>query len=89
MRDVSAKVFPTRADEEHAEQPLNKPISSSELCSFGSLHHLSSSLAKNLDCLEDTGAVTKLVATGATGGQPSEYKHTVDKHVLFNVLLLF
>ncbi|XP_026221123.1 myosin-1 [Anabas testudineus] len=90
MRDVSAKVFPTRADEEHAEQPLNKPISSSELCSFGSLHHLSSSLAKNLDCLEDTGAVTKLVATGATGGEEvlnhdhqSQYKLPLNNSNLF------
>ncbi|XP_040894086.1 uncharacterized protein LOC121181922 [Toxotes jaculatrix] len=54
---VSAQVF-----------PLNEPISSSELPSFGSLQHLASSQTKNPDCLEDM-VVAKLVATGATGGR--------------------
>lgn len=76
---VSTQVFPTLVEEVRAEKSLNDPIPSSELCNFGSLQPLASSLTKNPDCLENTGSVTKQVATGATGGQPSEYKHTVDK----------
>lgn len=75
---VSTLVFSTLVQ---AEEPFNDPSSSS-----GSLQHLA---PKNLDRLEDTGAVTKIVATGENGGQPSEYKHKVDKHDLFIVLVLF
>lgn len=86
---VSTQIFPTLVEEVRAEEPFIDPIPSSELCSFGIRQHLASSLTKNPDCPEDTGAVTKLVATGANGGQPTEYKHTVDKRVLFHVLILF
>ncbi|KAK2918221.1 hypothetical protein Q8A73_004967 [Channa argus] len=68
---VSTQFFPTLEEEVRAGEPLNEPTSSSELSSFGS--QLASSQAKNglnsLDCLEDTDIVTKLVVTGATGGQ--------------------
>ncbi|XP_071362220.1 coiled-coil domain-containing protein 73 isoform X2 [Trachinotus anak] len=47
----------------------NEPIFGSELSGFGSLQHLSSSQTRNPDCPEDAGVVTKLDATGATGGQ--------------------
>lgn len=83
---VSNQVFPTLVEEIREEETLNEPISSSELPSFGSLQHLASTQTKNQDWLEDTGAVTTLVATGATGGQPAQYKHTVDKHILLLVL---
>ncbi|XP_035858595.1 sporulation-specific protein 15 isoform X3 [Sander lucioperca] len=64
---VSTKVFPNLVEEIREEETLNEPISSSELPGFGSLQPLASSQTKNPDCLEDTGAVTKLVATRATG----------------------
>lgn len=83
---VSNQVFPTLVEEIREEETINEPISSSELPSFGSLQHLASTQTKNQDWLEDTGAVTTLVATGATGGQPAKYKHTVDKHILLLIL---
>ncbi|XP_074488261.1 coiled-coil domain-containing protein 73 isoform X2 [Sebastes fasciatus] len=64
---VSTEVFPAFLEEIRGEETLEEPISSSELPSFGSLQHLASTQTKNPDCLEDTGAVTKLVATGAAG----------------------
>lgn len=79
---VSTQVSPTLVEEIREEETLNEPISSSELPSFGSLQHLASTQTKNPDCLENTGAVTTLNATGATGGQPAKYKHTVDKHFI-------
>ncbi|KAF1387170.1 hypothetical protein PFLUV_G00102570 [Perca fluviatilis] len=64
---VFTKVFPNIMEEIREEETLNEPISSSELPGFGSLQPLASSQTKNPDCLEDTGAVTMLVATRATG----------------------
>ncbi|XP_028440589.1 coiled-coil domain-containing protein 73 isoform X2 [Perca flavescens] len=64
---VSTKVFPNIVEEIREEETLNEPISSSELPGFGNLQPLASSQTKNPDCLEDTGAVTMLVATRATG----------------------
>ncbi|XP_078114186.1 coiled-coil domain-containing protein 73 [Sander vitreus] len=64
---VSTKVFPNLVEEIGEEETLNEPISSSELPGFGSLQPLASNQTKNPNCLEDTGAVTKLVATRATG----------------------
>ncbi|XP_054475549.1 restin homolog isoform X2 [Anoplopoma fimbria] len=54
-------------EEIRGEGTLNEPISSSELPSFGSLQHLASAQTSSPDCLEDTGVVTELDATGATG----------------------
>lgn len=58
--------------------PPSEPVCSSELPVPGlGLQHSASSQTRNPDCVEDTGggAVTNLDATGATGGQPAEYKH--------------
>lgn len=73
-------------EEIRGEEVLNGSISL-EPPGSGSLQHLASTYAKRPDCLEDTGIVTQLVTTGATGGQPAEYKHTEDKHILFHSLL--
>ncbi|XP_042266909.1 uncharacterized protein LOC121896904 [Thunnus maccoyii] len=72
---VSTELFPTLLEGTRGARPLNEPNSSSELTSFGSLQHLASSQHKNSDCLEDTSAVTKLVATGAMGGQEASTHH--------------
>ncbi|XP_032380506.1 coiled-coil domain-containing protein 73 isoform X1 [Etheostoma spectabile] len=64
---VSTKVFPNLVEEIREEETLNEPISSSKLPGFESLQPLASSVTKNPDCLEDTGAVTKLVAIRVTG----------------------
>ncbi|XP_033491903.1 coiled-coil domain-containing protein 73 [Epinephelus lanceolatus] len=64
---VSTQVFPTLLEEIRAEETHNEPIFISELPGFDSLQHLASTQTKSPDCLEDTGAVTKLVDTGATG----------------------
>ncbi|XP_029289988.1 coiled-coil domain-containing protein 73 isoform X2 [Cottoperca gobio] len=66
-RSVSTEVFPTLVEVIRGEETLNEPICSAELPSFGSVQHLASAQTKNPDCLEDTGAVTKLVSTGTTG----------------------
>lgn len=65
-------------EEIRGEETLNEPVSSSEPPGFGSLQHLASTETKKSDCLEDTGAVTRLDATGTTRGQPANYKHTED-----------
>ncbi|XP_034734215.1 sporulation-specific protein 15-like isoform X2 [Etheostoma cragini] len=64
---VSTKIFPNLVEKIREEETLNEPISSSKLPGFGSLQPLASSVTKNPDCLEDTGAVTKLVAIKVTG----------------------
>ncbi|XP_026167350.1 coiled-coil domain-containing protein 73 isoform X2 [Mastacembelus armatus] len=72
---LSAKVIPTSVEEVRGGEPLNEPMSSSELPNSGNLLHLASCQTKNPDCLEDTRALTKLVATGATGGQEGLIHH--------------
>ncbi|XP_068567702.1 coiled-coil domain-containing protein 73 isoform X2 [Cebidichthys violaceus] len=54
-------------EEIRGEGTPNEPISSSELPGFGSLQHLASAQTNRPDRLEDTGVVTELDATGATG----------------------
>nr|XP_020460019.1 coiled-coil domain-containing protein 73 isoform X14 [Monopterus albus] len=71
QQDLQA-VFPTLVEETRGG---DEPIFSSELPSFGSLQHLASSQSKNPDYLEDTGTLTKLVATGASGGQEALNLH--------------
>ncbi|XP_038562126.1 uncharacterized protein LOC119893839 isoform X2 [Micropterus salmoides] len=67
---VSTHILPTFGDE-----ALNEPISSSELPSFSSVQHMASTQTKNPDSLEDTGAVTTLVATGSARGQDTPDYH--------------
>ncbi|XP_038161456.1 COP1-interactive protein 1-like [Cyprinodon tularosa] len=75
MKDSSqSPLFPTQlfflvAEGFRAEQFPNNPNSNSELPDLGSLHHTVSSQAKIPDCLKDTGAASKLAATGASGDQ--------------------
>ncbi|XP_031731534.1 coiled-coil domain-containing protein 73 isoform X2 [Anarrhichthys ocellatus] len=54
-------------DEGIRGEGTNEPISSSELPSFGSLQPLASAQTNSPDRLEDTGVVTQLDTTGATG----------------------
>ncbi|XP_044049412.1 uncharacterized protein LOC122874927 isoform X2 [Siniperca chuatsi] len=81
---VSTQIFPTLVEEIRREETLTEPIPSSELPSFGSLQHMAYTQTKNPACLEDTGAVTVLVATGATGGQgtPNHHQHSQFKQPL-------
>lgn len=84
---VCTQLFPTLVEEIKGQETLNEPSCSSEQPSFGSLQNSNSTQAKKPDCLDDTGAETKLVATGTTGGQPDKYKHTEDKHVFTSSIL--
>ena len=78
MRDISqshsdsTEVFSTLVKGIRGEETLNEPISSAELSS-GSVQHLASTQTRYTDCLEDSGAATEIVTTGATGGQPATY----------------
>ncbi|XP_034094542.1 coiled-coil domain-containing protein 73-like [Gymnodraco acuticeps] len=72
MRDISpshsdsTEVFSTLVKGIRGEETLNEPISSAELSS-GSVQHLASTQTRYPDCLEDSGAATEIVTTGATG----------------------
>ncbi|KAF3854375.1 hypothetical protein F7725_022430 [Dissostichus mawsoni] len=72
MRDISqshsdsTEVFSTLLKGIRGEETLNEPISSAELSS-GSVQHLASTQTRYPDCLEDSGAATEIVTTGATG----------------------
>ncbi|XP_010770818.1 coiled-coil domain-containing protein 73 [Notothenia coriiceps] len=72
MRDISpshsdsTEVFSTLVEGIRGEETLNEPFSSAELSS-GSLQHLASIQTRYPDCLEDSGAATEIVTTGATG----------------------
>ncbi|KAK2841854.1 hypothetical protein Q5P01_012054 [Channa striata] len=71
---VHTQILPTFEEEVRAEEPHNELTSSSELPGLGSLHSVSSQ-ARNPGRLEDTGAVTKPVVTGRTGGQGDLKNH--------------
>ncbi|KAJ4938410.1 hypothetical protein JOQ06_003030, partial [Pogonophryne albipinna] len=62
----STEVFSTLVKGIRGEETLNEPISSAELSS-GSVQHLASTQTRYPDCLEDSGAATEIVTTGATG----------------------
>ncbi|XP_051238892.1 coiled-coil domain-containing protein 73-like [Dicentrarchus labrax] len=72
---VSTQLFPALMEEIGAEETLNEPISSSESPSIGGLKYLAFTQTKNPDCLEETGAVTRLITTGETGGQDTPNHH--------------
>ncbi|MEQ2290544.1 hypothetical protein AMECASPLE_004245 [Ameca splendens] len=61
-------LVPTQLFFRALETPID-PNCSSELPDLDSLQHTVSSQAKFLDCLKDTGAASKLTATGASGDQ--------------------
>ncbi|XP_033940203.1 coiled-coil domain-containing protein 73 isoform X2 [Pseudochaenichthys georgianus] len=72
MRDISPshsdspEVFSTLVKGIRGEETLNEPIPSAELSS-GSVQHLASTQTRSPDCLEDSGAATEIVTTGAAG----------------------
>ncbi|XP_035520300.1 uncharacterized protein LOC118330032 [Morone saxatilis] len=72
---VSTQLFPALMEEIGGEETVNEPISSSESPSIGSLQYVVFTQTKNPDYLEDTGAVTKLITTGETGGQDTPNQH--------------
>lgn len=61
------------------------PESSSQLTDLHSLQQTVSSQAKTLDYPKDTGEASKLAATGASGGQPSEYKQEIRIFIASNL----
>ncbi|KAM9854724.1 coiled-coil domain-containing protein 73 [Aulostomus maculatus] len=70
-------------------RPLNEPDSRSMLPSTVSLQNAFSH-TKDPDCLEDTRAMTKIIATGATGGQEASSHHQCEEpssHLSNNSLL--
>ncbi|XP_063732783.1 coiled-coil domain-containing protein 73-like isoform X2 [Eleginops maclovinus] len=71
----STEVFSTLVKGIRGEETLNEPISSTEPSS-GSVHNLASAQTRNPDCLEDSGAVTEIVTTGATGDAVSSPGHS-------------
>ncbi|KAK5902780.1 hypothetical protein CesoFtcFv8_008005 [Champsocephalus esox] len=71
MRDISPshsdspEVFSTLVKGVRGEETLNEPTSTR--ASSGSVQHLASTQTRSPDCLEDSGAATEIVTTGAAG----------------------